>query len=138
MGTITAFYPPGDEAWAGGWDGGGGGGGGGGNGFGGGLAGSANGNTAWRYQDDKYGSFWNPPPEGMGGGGGQGWLYLAYQGNALTQDYFIDTSGTSYGLGYYGVGGNAGTRSGGPATAGNPGYVSIKITNLMSDGNFPS
>jgi hypothetical protein len=128
--TMTAFYPPGDDGWANAWDGGAGGGGGGGNGFGGGLAGSANNTTIWNRPIGKDLSVgpWNPPYEGMGGGGGQGFIYADLNTYA---SFSVNYNSASQGLGVYGLGG---ALNGG---AGTSGYIAVKITNLMSDRAFP-
>lgn len=128
--TMTAFYPPGDEGWSNSWDGGAGGGGGGGNGFGGGLSGAANGSYVWSRGTDKFGNFisWNPPYEAMGGGGGQGFIYADSNRYA---NFSVDYTSASQGLGVYGLGG---ALNGG---GGSPGYIAVKITNLMSDRTYP-
>jgi hypothetical protein len=125
--TMTNYYPPGAEAYAG-YDGGAGGGGGGGNGYGGGLTGSADGTIVW----SNYKGTWYPAYEFTGEGGGQGFVYVNFN--------YYTGYGYSTGVGSaatYGSGTGVGATAAIPANSGLDGAAWLKVTNDFYDSTYP-
>jgi hypothetical protein len=118
--NLSDYYPPGTEPHIN-YDGGSAGGAGGGNGFPGGLMNI--GVRKWYLNVSKDGSFsWQPPPEGTGSGGSQGYTFSSSSLIAGTGNYSgINTFAPA----------NTGGR-------GQVGAVKIKVTNDLNDFTYPT